>query len=202
MRRTLITALAMAALVPMSVGAQSPTAEFAHRLSAAARDSLDRLIDSARVEGLPVMPLTNKVAEGLLKRVDESRILLAVRGLRRHLATASMLVPRGTTGTLGAAANALLAGASPRAIARLAAASPGNDAALAVGFVTLTDLVASNVPPEAAASSIEQLLQRGAPEAQMAALRSAVARDIQAGRSPEDALTTRTRAVVQSLGRP
>ena len=106
------------------------------------------------------------------------------------------------TGTLVAAANALQAGVSTRALSRLAAASPRDDAALAIGFVTIADLVASNVPAEAAAASIEQLLERRAPEAEMTAFRSAVGRDIQAGRSPEDALATRTKAAVKTLSGP
>lgn len=196
-------AIGMTALMSAAAVAQSPTAELEGRISAATRDTIDRLIDSARAVGLPTGPIAAKAAEGVLKKVDDARIIRAVRNLVRQLATARTVLPRESgTGTLVAAANALQAGVSTRALARLAAASPENDAALAVGFVTLADLVASNVPPEAAASSIEQLLQRRAPETQMAALRSAVARDIQAGRSPEDALATRTKAVVQSLGRP
>ena len=182
---------------------QSPTAELQGKLSSAARDTVDRIVDSARVAGLPTMPLVAKAAEGVLKRVDEARILSAVRNLATQLRVARGLLPRnGTAGTLVAAANALQAGVSTRALSRLAAAAPKDDAALAVAFVTLADLVASNVPADAAAVSIEQLLERRAPEADMAAFRSAVARDIQAGRSPEDALATRTKAAVKTLSGP
>ena len=192
-----VLALGMTMLLSGAGLAQSPTAELEGKLSAATRDTLDRLIDSARVAGLPTLPLASKAAEGALKRVDEARILRAVRNLVRQLHTAREILPRRAgTGTLVAAANALQAGVSTRALSRLAAASPQDDAALAVGFVTIADLVASSVPAEAAAASIEQLLQRRAPEAEMAAFRSAVARDIQSGRSPEDALATRTKAVL------
>jgi hypothetical protein len=191
--------LGMTIVMATAAMAQSPTAELEGKLSAATRDTLDRLIDSARVAGLPTLPLASKAAEGTLKRVDEARILRAVRNLVRQLHTAREILPRHAgTGTLVAAANALHAGVSTRALSRLAAASPQDDAALAIGFVTIADLVASSVPAEAAAASIEQLLQRRAPEAEMAAFRSAVARDIQAGRSPEDALATRTKAVLQA----
>ena len=196
-----LATLGMTMLLSGASAAQSPTAELDGKLSSATRDTIDRLVDSARTAGLPTMPLVAKAAEGVLKRVDEARILRAVRNLVRQLHTARGVLSREAgTGTLVAAANALQAGVSTRALARLAAASPGDDAALAVGFVTIADLVASSVPAEAAAASIEQLLQRRAPEAELTALRSAVARDIQAGRSPEEALATRTKAVVQSLG--
>jgi hypothetical protein len=201
--KRLLGALGIAVALAGSAAAQSPTAELEGKLSVAARDTIDRLIDSARVAGLPTAPLVAKAAEGVLKRVDEPRIVRAVRSLTRQLSVARGILPRdAATGTLVAAANALQAGVSTRALSRLAAASPESDAALAVGFVTIADLVASSVPPDAAAASIEQLLQRQAPESEMAAFRSAVARDIQAGRSAEDALSTRTKAVVQSLSGP
>jgi hypothetical protein len=81
---------------------------------------------------------------------------------------------------------------------RLASAGDGVDEAdLAVALIALADLVASRVPPEAAASSIELLLKRRAPEAEITAFRAAVTRDILAGRPPEAALSVRARAIAR-----
>jgi hypothetical protein len=169
------------------------------RLSAATRDTLVRLIDSARVLRLPTDPLAARAAEGVLKGADDARIVRAVRSLVRELADArDALPPSASPATLAAGASALHAGVSPRALRRLASAGDGVDEAdLAVALIALADLVASRVPPEAAASSIELLLKRRAPEAEITAFRAAVTRDILAGRPPEAALSVRARAIAR-----
>jgi hypothetical protein len=198
-RRIVFLALLVASPA-LAQRAASPTVELEGKLSAATRDTLDAIVSAARARGLPTAPLVAKAAEGVLKQGDEARILRAVRNLATQLAASRELLRRDAApGTLIAAASALQAGVTSAQLSRVIAAAPENDAELAVGFVTLADLVASTVSAESAVTSVEQLLQRRAPAAEMAAFRAAVARDIQAGRSPEDALATRTKAVVRSL---
>src|SRR6185312_15767669 len=66
--------------------AQRPT--LPDRLDAAARATLERTIDTARVAGLPVGPLYDKVSEGVLKGAADDQIVRAVRSLARSLGDA------------------------------------------------------------------------------------------------------------------
>jgi hypothetical protein len=195
--------LALLAFLPLATAAgQAETAALPDRIGRPTRDTIHRLADSVKAAGLPAELLIAKAQEGALKQADDARILQAVRNLARRLAEARAALPRGAAaGTLVAAASALQAGIPVAVIARYASVASGAEADLAVAFVTLADLVASTVPPDAAASSVELLLRRRAREAEMAAFRAAVARDIQSGRTADAALSDRTRAAVQALGK-
>jgi malate/lactate dehydrogenase len=164
------------------------------RLSREARDSMQQVIRHASAAGLPVDPLYAKAAEGVLKKADDARILLAVRNLARALADARDALPVGAAqGTIVAAASALQAGVERHVIARYVVASreKGSETDLAVAYVTLADLIASSVPMTAAASSVESLLRDGLRDTELAAFRAAVVQDIQAGAKPEEALRAR-----------
>lgn len=178
------------------LGAQS---QLPPTLARATRDTLERLVDSARAVGLPTEPLIAKAQEGVLKRVSDERIILAVRALVRRQADARALLPVTVApATLAAAVSALQAGVAPPTVRRLAQ-SGASDADLASALVVLADLIASSVPPGPAAASVEQLLVRRAPEAELENLRATVARDIAAGQVPEAALESRTQAIVRTL---
>src|SRR5512141_716807 len=86
--------------------AQNAPAPPAVQLPIALRESVDRLVDSARVLGLPTDPLYAKAAEGVLKNADNDRIVDAVRRLSRELSDA-----RSALGTTASSAE-LVAGAS------------------------------------------------------------------------------------------
>ena len=58
------------------------------QLSAPTRATLERLIDSARVAGLPIDPLYSKVREGVFRSADEPRVVVAVQRLARDLGDA------------------------------------------------------------------------------------------------------------------
>ena len=55
------------------------------QLSAPTRATLERLIDSVRVAGLPIDPLYSKVREGVFRSADEARVIAAVQRLGRDL---------------------------------------------------------------------------------------------------------------------
>jgi hypothetical protein len=196
--RLSVSAIALCGVMSGSVGAQAAARE---RISPATQATLDRLIDSARVAGLPTGPLVDKVAEGTLKGADDERIVRAVRTLVRELASArAALGPSSDMAVLGAAASALHAGVSELELQRMARAG-GNPApaVLASALVTLVDLVAKQVPVAPAARSIEDLLNHRATEGQFAVLRADVGRDIAAGRSPEQSLLSRATAQLRAL---
>lgn len=192
------------ALAPSQrVSAQSPaTVELPAQLSAAARQSIAKLGDSLRAARLPDEPLYAKAAEGVLKGADEPRILSAVRSLARELGEArASLGADADDAELVAGASALHVGATPAMLRRLALAraSGREGASLATPLVALADLLTRHVPPPAASAAIDSLVTRGAPGADFAALRAAVERDIEAGRSPEASVATRTQTLLRNI---
>src|SRR6185369_10587917 len=113
--------LGLVVAIASRAGAQVPGVTLPARLSADARATIERVIDSARVAGLPTAPLADKAAEGVLKGADDQRIVIAVRMLARELGEARGVV--GATkdpGLLTATASALHAGALPADLRRLA----------------------------------------------------------------------------------
>ncbi|MEP6492207.1 MAG: hypothetical protein ABJF01_05995 [bacterium] len=203
--RLLIISLALACAVAHADGQLRGASEVPARLGPDARAAIQRLIDSARVAGLPTAPLADKAAEGVLKGADDRRVLSAVQTLLHQLIDARDILGRtDDVSLLGATASALQAGVPVAELRRLAAASRGSmsaadSRALAGALVTLVDLVAKRVPPAAASASIEELLRRHATEEQFVVLRGEVERDILGGQSPEAALAARTRAQVKAL---
>ena len=201
MLRRIVVLCALSAVATSALPAQDGSAALPARLSPAARDTILRLVDSARARRLPAEQLVAKASEGVLKGADDSRVVRAVRSLLRELEDArSALPPASPAATIAAGASALHAGVSGEELRKLASAHSGasrDPADLAVALITLADLVANNVPVRAAASSVEELLRRGTPEAEMAAFRTGVAEDIRLGRTPETAIAARTRALVR-----
>lgn len=66
-------------------------------------------------------------------------------------------------------------------------------------LVTLADMVARNVSPQAAVASLETLIGRGAGDAQFANLRSDVERDIAAGERPDVSVQRRSASIVRGI---
>ena len=177
-------------------------ADLPAQLSPATRQSIAKLGDSLRAVRLPDEPLYSKAAEGVLKGADEARILSAVRTLARELGDArASLGEDADDAELVAAASALHVGATPAMLRRLVAARASSDrgSSLATPLVALADLLTRRVPPPAAAAAIDSLVTRRAPSADFAALRAAVERDIEAGRSPEASVATRTQTLLRDI---
>ena len=190
-------------LVSGAAAAQAQSATLPARLSGDTRATLERLMDSVRVAGLPISPLADKAAEGVLKGADDQRIVMVVRTLARELGQARDLLD-GTTDAalLTATASALHAGAPSAELRRLARPGGGTspDAhSLATALVTLVDLVAKRIPPLSATAAVGELLRRRAPDEQYVVLRSEVEQDIRGGQPPESALTKRLRSHVELL---
>jgi hypothetical protein len=170
------------------------------------RSLLAQLLDSARVLRVPIAPLTDKAAEGVLKGADDARVVAAVRSLFREMAQARAIVgDSASDALLGAAASTLHAGVTPPDLRRIVRPRNGMAAdpnVLATALITLVDFVARHVPLRVASSAIDELLERNAGDAQFATLRSQVEGDILAGRSPEASVATRLRAQTRILDTP
>lgn len=198
-RRILFAAVCLASGVATS-GAQNVA--LPSRLAPETRAVLERLIDSVRTVGLPIAPLADRAAEGVLKGADDQRIVIAVRTLARELGEGrSILGSANDVAVLTATASALHAGASSVELRRLAhpTGSAPDPHTLATAFVTLTDLVAKRISPIAATTAVGELLKRRATDDQFVVLRSEVEQDIRGGVAPEAALTKRIRSHVELL---
>jgi hypothetical protein len=173
------------------------------QLAPATRQAIARLGDSLRAAHLPDEPLYAKAAEGVLKGADDARILVVVRKLARELGEARVALGASVDDAdLVAGASALHVGATPPMLRQLRdthRAAAGSRASLATPLVALTDLLTRHVPAPAAAAAIDSLVARGAPADDFAALRAAVERDIDAGRTPEASVSQRTQVILRGL---
>ena len=182
-----------------------PATGWPARLQPAARAALDALADSARAAELPLAPLYDKAAEGVLKRADDARIVDAVRRLAQRLSQArAALGPTASSGDLQVGASALAAGVPRDSLRAIGAAHAtrrraGGVSGLAVSLSVVADLVTRGVPPDVAASSLRVLIERGVPEGEMSAVWQRIRADIEAGEAPGAAAHARTRAVVERL---
>jgi hypothetical protein len=181
-----------------TTGAQEVDRTLPSQLSAPTRATLQRLIDSARVEGLPVDPLYSKVREGVFRSAEEPRVVAAVQRLTRDLGDArSALGDSVGAEEIAAGANALRAGLQPADLSRLRE-SRGHraDHPLTVALVVLADLATRGVPPAMAAASVNELVARNVSDVSLLSFRQNVERDLVGGRSPASALDARTKAMI------
>src|SRR5688500_9553042 len=116
--RILVSLLLGVALVPGTLDAQQSRLD--GRVDARTRAAVERIIDSARVAGLPAEPLIDKTLEGAMKGAESSRIIGAVSALSKRLGAARMALGTSTgDAELVAAAGALSVGVTPAILVRL-----------------------------------------------------------------------------------
>jgi hypothetical protein len=202
MRRWYLGGAAMLAAVATSAGAQQrgvlPTG-----LEPQTRLTIEQLADSLRSAGLPTEPIYAKAAEGKLKQATDAQIIGAVRSLARRFGEIRAALGRSIDdASMSAAATAFAAGVPLPAIRGLSdaagvAGNAGGD--FATALVTVTDLVSHGVASPFAVTAVQSLLARRASVEQYTRLRMGVMDDILAGRSPDQAVRTRSDAIVRSL---
>jgi hypothetical protein len=164
------------------------------RLDPSTRYTVEVILDSARLAGLPTGPIESKALEGITKRADGRLIRLAVRGMLQKLRDArTALGPSATTDELKAGAGALSVGITAAELAQLARTR--HDKSLTYPLVVLADLVTRGVPRDTAAQTIFQLWQRGAADEDFLGLFRGVERDIVSGTDPGVALLNRAREI-------
>jgi len=162
-------------------------------LDATSRYAIDLLIDSARVAGLPTAPLESKAREGIAKRVDGRRIVVAVRSVFHSLRDARAALGASGPDELEAAASVLRVGVPAAEVARLSHSR--HEKQLTVPLVVLADLVTRGVPRDTASQTILQLWQHGAADEDFLGLWRGVERDIVSGTAPGVALLNRAREI-------
>ena len=193
-RRSLVIACATTALAatmhPLAVLAQDP--DPLSRLDPNTRFSVEVIIDSARVAGVPTRPLLLKALEGAAKHAPNSRVIAAVRSvfhaeLDVRVALGSALDESEWT----SAVSALQSGVPLEALAKFRGDHAGKP--LTRALVVMTDLIQRGVPVNQASSAIMQLWQRGAGDGDFYGLWKNVEQDILSGQNPGTALQQRVR---------
>ena len=184
-----VTAL-VAAMHPLALLAQD--SDPLSRLDPNTRFTVEVIIDSARVAGVPTRPLLLKALEGSAKHVDSRRIIAAVRltfhsELDVRVALGSALDESEWT----SAVSALQSGVPLEALAKFRGDHSGKP--LTRALVVMTDLIQRGVPVSEASSAIMQLWQRGAADGDFYGLWKNVEQDILSGQNPGTALQQRVR---------
>lgn len=134
------------------------------RVSSPDRQRIVTLVDSLVALGVARDPLSAKALEGAGKRASAAQIEAAIRRLGVDLQRSrAVLGPSASAPEVEAGADALRAGASPEALARIKA-SRGRSSAI-LPLATLTDLVSRGVPADEAARTILTLSEQHSPDA-------------------------------------
>ena len=181
--------------VVLAARAQAQDPRLEARLDPPTLVAVGRVLDSARVQGLPTEPLIQKALEGASKRAPGPRIVGAVETMAAELGTArSVLGPGTSADELIAGAGALHAGIGAPDLGRLRGARA--HAQLATPLAIVADLIARGVPADTAMNVVVGLAQSGARDADFVELGRNVSRDISAGAPPAAA------ASVRGHGRP
>lgn len=160
--------LLLGLLLPAWLSAQDP--RLAARLPPRTAEQVQAVADSAQAAGLPVEPVILKALEGASKGADSTRIVAAVRALLGRLQQVGrVLGPAATEAELVAGAAALRAGATPERLASLKSLRPRER--LTVPLSVLADLLTAGIAPERAWTSVRDMANRGAADADYLALR-------------------------------
>lgn len=164
------------------------------RLDSKVQARVGALVDSARTLGIPTEPVVDKALEGAAKRAPNERIINVVRSRFNELVAARAALGGGAMDPeIIAAADALHAGASAQVITALRVQRP--NVPLTIPLAVLADLIARGVPPDTASTAVLALAKTPSTDAQFAALRDEVERDIAKGVPPAIAPSARTRGL-------
>ncbi len=162
------------------------------RLDPTNRYAVESLLDSANALSLPSAPLLSVVYQGIAHKADGRRIVSAVRQKLYALKSARQTLGNVSEAELSAAADVLQAGVRSEQLGQFRSPSKGARP-LTQALVVLGDLITRGVPVEEASSTIAQLWQRGAGDADFYGLWHGVEEDILQGQSPGAALQQRAR---------
>jgi hypothetical protein len=170
----------------------------ASRLDPRTRSAVVAIIDSARLASLPVEPLIDKALEGAAKKATSQQIVSAVRTFAGQLLEARRaLGDRSTDPELLGGAQAIRAGIPVQQLERLRRARSGVQ--IATALTVASDLVAREVPVDTAVLVLTKLVESSASDEQLLAVRSDIEADIQSGKPPAVAASTRGHALEQTL---
>jgi hypothetical protein len=158
------------------------------------------VVSLAQRRALPAELLLNKMREGRLRRLPNAALQVALVSYADRLQLVQRaLAPSPTPPEIKAGAEALAEGATPDVLRRVRSAGDGS---VAVPLAVLTSLLANKVPVERAATSVVDLVTRGASPTQLIALSKNFEVDIAGGIAPTSALDARVEGLRRALPQP
>jgi len=203
--KSLVVMVLVAASVTRQAGAQAAVQQatdletrLAQRLDAETHASVMKVVDSARVQQLPVEPIVSKALLGATFRQPSAVITQSVNVVfQRLVASRDALAPTPTPGDIRAGAEAIALGVPSKTIRDLRSTFP--DRSMVVPLAVLGELVANKVPVDRAVGMVRELMRRGASENQLVAFSEKVRDDISKGTSPSEAIATRIQGLIAIL---
>lgn len=191
--------LALVAAGPAS--AAPADTSWAGRLDPETAAAVRRVVDSARLDRLPVDPLIARALEGASRGARGPRVVAAVRKLAREMKRSrDLLGGDSTPSELVAASVALSAGVPAETLARLRPA--GGKRVLVVPLVVLSDLLSRRVPVATAGAAVLAAVRAGVNDDELMRLRERIDLDIRSGIAPEGATVACTRRLVRTFEGP
>jgi hypothetical protein len=178
----------------LAATASAQDTRLTRRLDPTTAAAISRIVDSARVDGLPTEPLVAKALEGPIKGVPGDRIVVVVRAFADALRSARRAL--GTSATepeIVAAASAVISGVEPAVIAKLRSTRPA--VPLTMHLVILADLVSRGVPRDTAAGAVYSAARAGLSDAQITSFWKLIEADIAKGIRPAAATVQRARLI-------
>jgi hypothetical protein len=162
------------------------------KLDPNSRFQIELILDSARTLGIPTRPLLSKAYLGVSRGANPRQIVRVVRAQFAHSKEARIALGASLTeDEFSAAAAALQAGVPTATLSKFR--SERAKGPLLRALVVLGDLITRGVPTDEASSTIVQLWQDGAGDADFQGLWKGVEQDILSGQPPGIALQQRAR---------
>jgi hypothetical protein len=166
-----------------------------------ARTAIQLVLKNTSARGVPIDPLIGKVREGVAKKSDPALIETAVRLLAKRLEISyAALAPTFSVEELSAGADALQVGVPASTLRDLRKIWKTRPLTVPLGI--LYELVSRQVPVTRATRRVRELMDKGANDAQLAALSANVVADVAAGLAPDAALELRAKGVMSLLSAP
>lgn len=200
MRHALALTLAVVAVGPAALGAQSISARLAGRVKPELAALVDELGTAAMARGLPVDPLIQKAVEGTAKGIPTDRIAAAVRTVVTQLDTAAgamrvagMANP--DTTLVAAGGFAVTAGLNGRHIGSVVHAAEGHERSdLLAALRVAGTLTALGVPPDESVELVNASLAADQSSSDLLALPGRVQSEVSRGSTPAQAAAGLARA--------
>ncbi len=178
---------AFAACARVGIAQDSPSFKGADSATSA---TLAAILRTTSARGLPTGPIISKVRFALVVHAPPGRIVETAHAVADRLeAAGAAIAPDTLSADIAAGEEALSFKIPKQILTRIRDTAPGKPIAVPIGV--LTQLVASQVPPERAGEIVTQLMRRGATPQQLAALGYDVNSDVQRGAKGEESADIR-----------
>lgn len=189
MRYPVLVALALT--ISSVASAQTRDARLG-RLDATTAATVQAIVDSATVAGIPAEPIVDKALQAAAMNRTPAQTLHAVRLRVAELRAAHAALAPATAAEITAGADAMRSGASAHTLSELRRARPSMELTVPIGV--LADLIGRGVAADTAAALMLQLASMDMRDKELTEFRRMVDRDIALGALPTAAAAIRAEA--------